>query len=88
MVMISKLAMRPNDTSKGRAVKLSHYIDLHKKHYGAMPDDLHLFVRRGQDVPFTMKDEIMKILEAKGWVEDRIASPDPTLLDRLVRRRE
>jgi acetyl-CoA decarbonylase/synthase complex subunit alpha len=88
MVMISKLAMRPNDTSKGRAVKLSHYIDLHKKHYGAMPDDLHLFVRRGQDVPFTMKDEIMKILEKKGWVEDRIASPDPTMLDRLVRRRE
>ena len=88
MVMIAKLAMRPNDTSKGRAVKLSHYTDLHKKHYGAMPDDLHLFVRRGQDVPFTMKDEIMKILEAKGWVEDRIASPDPTLLDRMVRRRE
>jgi len=88
LVLISKLAMRPNDTSKGRAVKLSHYIDLYKKHYGAMPDDLHLFVRRGQDIPFTMKDEIVKILEAKGWVEDRIASPDPTLLDRLVRRRE
>jgi len=87
LVLTAKLAMRPNDTNKGRAVKLSHYIDLHKKHYGAMPDDLHLFVRRAQDVPFTMKDEIMKILEAKGWEEDRIASPDPTLLDRMVRRR-
>ena len=88
LVLISKLVMRPNDTSKGRAVKLSHYIDLYKKHYGAMPDDLHLFVRRGQDIPFTMKDEIVKILAEKGWVEDRIASPDPTLLDRMVRRRE
>ena len=87
LVLTAKLAMRPNDTNKGRAVKLSHYIDLHKKHYGAMPDDLHLFVRRAQDVPFTMKDEIMKILEGKGWEEDRIASPDPTLLDRMVRRR-
>jgi acetyl-CoA decarbonylase/synthase complex subunit alpha len=79
--------MRPNDTTKGRAVKLSHYIDLHKTYYGGMPDDLHLFVRRAQDIPFTMKDEIMKILEAKGWEEDHIASPDPTLLDRMVRRR-
>jgi acetyl-CoA decarbonylase/synthase complex subunit alpha len=87
VVMISKLAMRPNDTTKGRAVKLSHYIDLYKKHYGGMPDDLHLYVRRAQDVPFTMKDEIMKILEEKGWVEDHIATPDPTLLERMVRRR-
>ncbi len=87
LVLTAKLAMRPNDTNKGRAVKLSHYIDLYKKNYGAMPDDLHLFVRRAQDVPFTMKDEIMKILEEKGWEEDRIASPDPTLLDRMVRRR-
>ncbi len=88
MVMIAKLTMRPNDTNKGRAVKLSHYIDLHKRYYGSMPDDLHLYVRRAQDIPFTMKDEIVKALEEKGWVEDRIATPDPTLLDRLVRRRE
>jgi CO dehydrogenase/acetyl-CoA synthase alpha subunit len=44
-------------------------------------------VRRAQDIPFTMKDEIMKILEEKGWEEDHIASPDPTLLDRMIRRR-
>ncbi len=28
MVMIAKLCMRPNDTTKGRAIKLTHYIDL------------------------------------------------------------
>jgi len=88
VVMISKLAMRPNDTNKGRAVKLSHYIDLHQKYYGSMPDDLNLYVRRTQDIPFTMRDEVVKILQEKNWVEDKIASPDPTLLDRLVRRRE
>ena len=87
LVMIAKLAMRPNDTNKGRAVKLTHYIDLHKKHYGSMPDDLHLYVRRTQDIPFTMRDEIVKVLEECGWVEDKIAIPDPTLLDRMVRRR-
>jgi len=87
LVMIAKLSMRPNDTNKGRAVKLSHYIDLHKTHYGSMPDDLHLYVRRPQDIPFTMKDEIVKILEEAGWVEDKISIPDPTLLDRMVRRR-
>ncbi len=87
IVMIVKLAMRPNDTNKGRAVKLSHYIDLHKRYYGSMPDDIHLFVRRSQDIPFTMKDEIMVVLAEKGWEEDKIASPDPTLLNRMIRRR-
>jgi acetyl-CoA decarbonylase/synthase complex subunit alpha len=88
IVMIAKLTMRPNDTNKGRSVKLSHYIDLHQKYYKTMPDDLHLFVRRVQDIPFTMRDEVTKVLQSKGWVEDKIASPDPTLLDRMIRRRE
>jgi len=85
IVMIAKLCMRPNDTSKGRAIKLTHYIDLHKRFYGVMPDDIHLFVRNKTDIPITMKDEILKILEKRGWKETRI--PDPTLLPRLIRKR-
>lgn len=88
MVMIAKLAMRPNDTTKGRAVKLSHYIDLHLRYYGTIPDDLKYFVRRAQDIPFTMKNEIVRALEEVGWKEDKIAIPDPTMLERLVRKRE
>jgi acetyl-CoA decarbonylase/synthase complex subunit alpha len=86
MVAIAKLCMRPNDTWKGRSIKLSHYVDLHKRHYGTMPQDLHLFVRTMADVPMTMKDEITKILEAKGWKETVI--PDPTLLPRLIRKKK
>ncbi len=86
MVMIAKLCMRPNDTTRGRAIKLTHYIDLHKRLYGIMPDDIHLFVRNKADVPITMKDEILKILEEKRWKERRI--PDPTLLPRLIRKRK
>jgi acetyl-CoA decarbonylase/synthase complex subunit alpha len=86
IVMISKLCMRPNDTSKGRAVKLSHYIDLHKRLYGTMPEDIHLFVRNVADIPITMKDEIVKILEEKGWKETVI--PDPTLLPRMIRTKK
>ncbi len=85
MVMIAKLSMRPNDTTRGRAIKLTHYIDLHKRLYGTMPDDIHLFVRTVADVPITMKDEILKILKEKKWKEGRI--PDPTLLPRLIRKR-
>ena len=87
MVMTAKLSMRPNDTSKGRAVKLSHYIDLHKTYYGAMPDDLHLYVRVEADVPFTMKEEVLGIIKDKGWEEGKIGMLDPTLLDRMVRRK-
>ncbi len=86
LVMISRLCMRPNDTIKGRAVKLSHYIDLHKRLYGAMPEDIHLFVRNTADIPITMKDEIMKILEEKDWKETVI--PDPTLLPRMIRTKK
>ena len=64
------------------------YIDLHKKYYGGLPDDLELLVRREADLPFTMKEELLEHLNSKGWVEDKIGMPDPTLLDRLVRRRE
>ena len=84
MVTIAKLCIRPNDTWKGRSIKLSHYIDLHKRLYGVMPQDVHLFVRTLADVPMTMKDEIIKILEEKDWEETVI--PDPTLLPRMVRK--
>jgi len=86
MVLIAKLCMRPNDTTKGRAIKLTHYIDLHKRLYGVMPDDIQLFVRNKADIPITMKNEILKILEEKRWKEKSI--PDPTLLPRLIRKRK
>jgi acetyl-CoA decarbonylase/synthase complex subunit alpha len=86
MVMIAKLCMRPNDTTRGRAIKLTHYIDLNKRFCGAMPDDINLFVRNELDIPITMKDEIHKILEEKNWKEGRI--PDPTLLPRMIRKRK
>ncbi|MCW3993147.1 MAG: CO dehydrogenase/acetyl-CoA synthase complex subunit alpha [Candidatus Bathyarchaeota archaeon] len=86
MVLIAKLCVRPNDTSKGRAIKLTHYIDLHKRLYGVMPDDIHLYVRNKNDVPITMKNELLKMLEEKGWKEMKI--PDPTLLPRLIRKRK
>jgi len=85
LVMAAKLCMRPNDTTRGRSIKLTHYIDLSRRLYGVMPDDIHLFVRTLADVPITMRDEIIKILEEKGWRENVI--PDPTLLPRLIRRR-
>jgi acetyl-CoA decarbonylase/synthase complex subunit alpha len=85
IVMMAKLCFRPNDTTKGRAIKLAHYIDLHKKYYGTMPDDVHLFVRNQADIPITLKPEIQKILKEKEWKERVI--PDPTLLSRMIRKR-
>lgn len=86
IVMISKLCMRPNDTSRGRAIKLTHYVDLHKRLYGTMPEDIPLFVRTVADVPVTMKDEIINILDQRNWKETII--PDPTLLPRMIRKRK
>ncbi len=78
--------MRASDTTKGRAIKLTHYVDLHRRFYGTLPEDLPLFVRTVADIPITMKDEILGFLKEKGWKEKSI--PDPTLLEELVRVRE
>jgi len=86
MVMAAKLCMRPADNFKGRAVKLTHWIDLHKKVYGTMPDDVWKYIRVEADIPLTYKKEIMKILKEKGWKETSI--PDPTNLPRLIKKRK
>lgn len=79
-----KLCLRPNDTVKGRSVKLSHYIDLTRKLLGKdYPDDIRKFIRVEADVPLVYKEELMNILRNQGWTPSRI--PDPTLLKRLVR---
>jgi acetyl-CoA decarbonylase/synthase complex subunit alpha len=86
MVMIAKLTMRPNDTSKGRANKLANYIDLHKRLVGGIPPDVDLFVRTLTDIPLTMKDEILAYLTSRDWKEQPI--PDPTLLTRMIYRKK
>jgi acetyl-CoA decarbonylase/synthase complex subunit alpha len=82
MVMTAKLCFRPNDTNKGRAIKLSHYIDLHETYYGFFPDDVHRYIRRESDIPITLKQKIRTHLKEHKWQEKPI--PDPTLLKRMV----
>jgi acetyl-CoA decarbonylase/synthase complex subunit alpha len=83
-VLVAKLCMRPNDTSKGRAIKLNHYIDLHKRFMGTLPPDIPLFVRTVADIPITMRDEVLARLKECEWTEQPI--PDPTLLPSQVRK--
>jgi len=82
--LVAKLCIRANDTTKGRQVKLSHYIDLHKRYIGTFPDDVHYFVRSESDIPKTLMHEIKEHLEKFDWKPTPI--PDPTLLERLVRK--
>jgi len=79
-VMIAKLCLRPNDTSKGRQIKLNHYIDLHRKYFGTIPDDVPRFVRNEKDIPITYKKDVMNILEEVGW-EPRALPQEPSLMD-------
>lgn len=79
-VEIAKLCIRPNDTSKGRQLKLNHYIDLHKKYFGTIPQDVYKFVRVQKDIPITYKKDVMDILEEKGW-EPRAIPQEPSIRD-------
>lgn len=88
MVMAAKLCIRPNDTTKGRMIKLTHYVELYKKFYGTLPDDLHMFIRTEADIPITHKFEILEYLKKVDWKPWERPVVDPTLLERLVRKRE
>ncbi len=81
-VLTAKLCIRPNDTSKGRAIKLSHYVDLHEKYMGYFPEDVWKYVRRESDIPITLKDKILAQMKENKWKERPI--PDPTLLKEQV----
>lgn len=78
-VMISKLCLRPNDTPKGRQIKLNHYLDLHKKYFGTLPEDVYKFIRNEKDIPITYKKEVMNHLEEVGW-EPRALPKEPSLM--------
>ncbi|MFB2623320.1 CO dehydrogenase/acetyl-CoA synthase complex subunit alpha [Methanothermobacter marburgensis] len=80
-VMVAKLCIRPTDTPKGRQMKLSNYIDLHKKYFGTIPDDIDRFIRTEKDIPIVYKRDIMKILEEKNW-KPRQLPKEPSLLER------
>lgn len=83
IILAAKLCMRPNDTPRGRSMKLTHYIDLYKRYYDRMPDDLTLFIRSPADIPLTMKEEILPVLAEKGYTE--LPVPNPTLLVSQIR---
>jgi acetyl-CoA decarbonylase/synthase complex subunit alpha len=86
MPLMAKLVIRANDTSKGRQIKLAHYIDITRKYIGIdMPPDVHYYVRNENDIPVTLETEIRAALEqVPTWKPYDI--PDPTLIERLVRR--
>jgi acetyl-CoA decarbonylase/synthase complex subunit alpha len=81
-VMTAKLVLRPNDTGKGRSIKLSHYIDIHEKYFGFFPEDVWKYIRRETDIPITLKDKILAQMKENKWKERRII--DPTLLKEQV----
>jgi acetyl-CoA decarbonylase/synthase complex subunit alpha len=68
IVLAAKLCMRPNDTGKGRQIKLAHYVDLHKKYFGRMPDDVDLFVRSKDDIPLELQDKV-KAKKERGAID-------------------
>ncbi len=79
------MCLRPADNSKGRMIKLSHWIDLERKYKGVnFPNDLEKFIRVEADIPINIKNEVIEYLEEKGWVPKEII--DPTLLKRLYRK--
>ncbi|MHA1291910.1 MAG: CO dehydrogenase/acetyl-CoA synthase complex subunit alpha [Promethearchaeota archaeon] len=83
--LVAKMCLRPADNSKGRMIKLSHWIDLERKYKGVkFPTDLEKFVRVEADIPISMKTEIMEYLKEKGWKPKEII--DPTLVKRLCRK--
>ena len=83
--LVAKLCLRPADNSKGRMIKLSHWIDLERKYKGIdFPKDLEKYIRLEADIPINLKTEIQEYLKTKGWKPTDII--DPTLLERTCHK--
>ncbi len=81
IVAMAKLCLRPADSTKGRSIKISNWVDLHKKYIGGLPHDLTTYIRVEADIPITIKDEVMGMLKAENWQPKEII--DPTMVERL-----
>jgi acetyl-CoA decarbonylase/synthase complex subunit alpha len=79
-VAIAKNCIRPTDTNKGRQIKLNHYIDLHKKYFGTIPEDVYKYVRNEKDIPITFKNDLKEILQRNNW-KPRELVMEPSILD-------
>ncbi len=100
-VKIARLCFRPNDSDRGRQLKLGHYLDITEKYMGKLPDDWYLFVRASTDLPLARRKELLKVLEEKqGWKIDHesmkiLEGPvrkfdsrfNPTNLERLLKKK-
>ncbi len=98
-VMIAKNCIRPSDNNMGRAIKLTHWMELSEKYLGIMPEDWWKFVRHEADLPLSKREELMKKLEAEhgfeiDWKKKKIisgskikfdVSSQPTNLKRLCK---
>ena len=79
-VAIAKNCLRPTDNNKGRQIKLNHYIDLHKKYFGVIPEDVYMYIRNEKDIPITYKNDVKEILERNDW-QPRELVMEPSILD-------
>lgn len=82
IVKAVKLCIRPADTSAGRQIKLSHYIDFYREYFHEKyPPDLYMYVRAEHDLPMKHRREVMEILEKDPrWEKNKYGGDQPTLL--------
>ena len=59
---------------------MNHYIDLNKKYFGVIPEDVYKYVRTDKDIPITYKNDVKEILERNNW-EPRELVMEPSILD-------
>jgi len=83
LILITKLVMRANDGHSARAIKACHYVDMYRKVHGTLPPDLPNYIRAEADIAITVKDEVMKFLQEKGWKPLEEPLVDPTCLPLL-----
>ncbi|MCP4763560.1 MAG: CO dehydrogenase/acetyl-CoA synthase complex subunit epsilon, partial [archaeon] len=77
MVLLCKLCFRQADGSKGRSIKLAHYIDILEKYMNKFPEaeDLARYIRVENDIPPNLKEKVLKMIKGIGW------KPKPLIMD-------
>ncbi|GAG84603.1 unnamed protein product, partial [marine sediment metagenome] len=85
IVLCAKLCIRAADNTKGRMIKVTHWMDLSRKYLGVkIPYELEKYIRVEADIPINMKTEILEYLKSKNW--EPIEIIDPTIVERLSKK--
>ncbi len=72
LALVPKMGFVFQEMEVARQNKFDLFLNYHKKKFGVMPDDWHMYIRKEIEIPTTKKAKLLRLLaEEHGWEIDK-----------------